>query len=117
MCYPRADFRVGEHDVLPGDLGPDGTPFCMNGAQYLYWKHTHLTVDVVPGRRSGFTVEAPEGVRFLIRSRLLADEEEQVLADQGPPSTGPDPRPTPRPAASLLATSRSTDPQTQEVSR
>jgi len=25
----------------------------------------------VPGRGSGFSLEAPEGVRFLIRSRLL----------------------------------------------
>ena len=32
---------------------------------------THLTVDVVEGRGSGFSVEAPEGVRFLIRSRLF----------------------------------------------
>jgi uncharacterized protein (DUF779 family) len=30
---------------------------------------------VVKGRGSGFSVEAPEGVRFLIRSRLLTDEE------------------------------------------
>jgi len=30
-----------------------------------------LTVDVVKGRGSGFSVEAPEGVRFLIRSRLM----------------------------------------------
>ena len=47
----------------------------MSVSQYEYWKHTHLTVDVVPGRGSGFSVEAPEGVRFLIRSRLLTDEE------------------------------------------
>jgi len=44
-------------------------------SQYGSWKHTHLTVDVVPGRGSGFSVEAPQGVRFLIRSRLLTDEE------------------------------------------
>ena len=47
----------------------------MSVSQYEYWKHTHLTVDVVKGRGSGFSVEAPEGVRFLIRSRLLTDEE------------------------------------------
>ena len=41
----------------------------------LTTEHTHLTVDVVKGRGSGFSVEAPEGVRFLIRSRLLTDEE------------------------------------------
>jgi NADPH2:quinone reductase len=34
-------------------------------AQFQLWKHTHLTVDVVPGRGSGFSVEAPEGMRFL----------------------------------------------------
>jgi len=32
-------------------------------------------IDVVPGRGAGFSVEAPEGVRFLIRSRLLTDDE------------------------------------------
>jgi uncharacterized protein (DUF779 family) len=50
-------------------------PFWMSTSQYEYWKHTHLTVDVVPGRGSGFSVEVPEGVRFLIRSRLLTDDE------------------------------------------
>jgi len=35
------------------------------------WSHTHLTVDVVQGRGSGFSVEAPEGKRFLIRSALM----------------------------------------------
>jgi uncharacterized protein (DUF779 family) len=89
MCYPRADFRVGDRDVFLGPLGPDATPFYIGGAQYEYWKHTHLTVDVVPGRGSGFSVEAPEGVRFLIRSRLFTDEEEEALAAQGPPPTGP----------------------------
>jgi uncharacterized protein (DUF779 family) len=33
----------------------------------------------VKGRGSGFSVEAPEGVRFLIRSRLLTDEEAHTL--------------------------------------
>ena len=47
----------------------------MSRAQHQYWKHTHLTVDVVPGRGSGFSVEAPEGVRFLIRSRLMTEDE------------------------------------------
>jgi uncharacterized protein (DUF779 family) len=30
-------------------------------------------VDVVSGRGGGFSLEAPEGVRFLIRSSLLAE--------------------------------------------
>ena len=34
---------------------------------------------VVPGRGAGFSVEAPEGVRFIIRSRLLSDDEWAAL--------------------------------------
>ncbi len=40
-----------------------------------YWSHTHLTVDLVKGRGSGFSLEAPEGFRFMIRSRLFTEEE------------------------------------------
>ena len=108
MCYPDGDFRVSETaDVHLGDLvivepaadgdpPPAGTttpeeaapssftvPVWMSRAQFEYWKHTHLTIDVVPGRGSGFSVEAPEGVRFLIRSRLLTDDE-WVALDRDP---------------------------------
>ncbi|MFC3860872.1 DUF779 domain-containing protein [Deinococcus antarcticus] len=78
MCYPRGEFRVGASDVRLGAVA--GTPFYMSASQFEYWKHTHLTVDVVPGRGSGFSVEAPEGVRFLIRSRLFTDDEAEHLA-------------------------------------
>ncbi|MDO3648134.1 DUF779 domain-containing protein [Nocardia mangyaensis] len=87
MCYPRGEFRVGASDVLLGYL-PGETPFWMSADQYAYWKHTHLTVDVVPGRGGGFSLEAPEGVRFLIRSRLLTDAEVATLESQPPPPTG-----------------------------
>ncbi|MCL2729884.1 MAG: DUF779 domain-containing protein [Actinomycetia bacterium] len=83
MCYPRGEFRVGAADVLLGRVAGD-IPFWMSASQYAYWRHTHLTVDVVPGRGSGFSLEAPEGVRFLIRSRLLT-EGELALIDAGPP--------------------------------
>ena len=73
MCYPAGDFLTGPSDVLLGEVA--GCPFWMSSAQFGYWSHTHLTVDVVLGRGSGFSVEAPEGVRFLIRSRLFTDEE------------------------------------------
>jgi uncharacterized protein (DUF779 family) len=78
MCFPRDDFKIGGADVRLGEVG--GTPFYMGAAQFEYWKHTHLTVDVVPGRGSGFSVEAPEGMRFLIRSRLFTDQELALLA-------------------------------------
>jgi uncharacterized protein (DUF779 family) len=79
MCYPAEEFLTGAADVLLGDLVlpgvADSVPFWMSASQYQYWKHTHLTVDVVPGRGSGFSLEAPEGVRFLIRSRLMSEPE------------------------------------------
>jgi uncharacterized protein len=87
MCYPRDEFRIGERDVLLGWVAD--TPFYIGGRQFGYWEHTHLTVDVVEGRGSGFSLEAPEGIRFLTRSRLFTDEESAALAEQGAPVRGP----------------------------
>lgn len=85
MCFPHGEFRIGESDVHLGDLEVVGIgviPVWMSAAQFEYWRHTHLTIDVVPGRGSGFSLEAPEGVRFLIRSRLLSGEELSTLDDR-----------------------------------
>jgi uncharacterized protein (DUF779 family) len=78
MCYPSGEFRVGAQDVFLGVIA--GTPFYIGAAQFEYWKHTQLTIDVVPGRGAGFSLEAPEGVRFLTRSRLFSDEEVEALS-------------------------------------
>jgi uncharacterized protein (DUF779 family) len=79
MCFLEGEFRTGKSDVLLESLKIDGVDepitFWMSTSQYQLWKHTHLTVDVVSGRGSGFSLEAPEGVRFLIRSRLMSEEE------------------------------------------
>jgi uncharacterized protein len=72
MCYPEGEFRVGARDVRLGEI--DGCPFYIGGDQYERWKHTRLTLDVVEGRGAGFSLEAPRGVRFLIRSDLCAVE-------------------------------------------
>jgi hypothetical protein len=86
MCYLEGEFRTGASDVLLERLEVEGVAepvsFWMGAEQFERWRHTHLTVDVVPGRGSGFSLEAPEGVRFLIRSRLLTDVEEEVLRDR-----------------------------------
>ncbi|MFF1382313.1 DUF779 domain-containing protein [Arthrobacter sp. NPDC058288] len=77
MCYPAGDFITAEADVLLGlfdiadGVEPKTLEFWMSREQFNYWSHTHLTVDVVQGRGSGFSVEAPEGKRFLIRSTLM----------------------------------------------
>jgi uncharacterized protein (DUF779 family) len=86
MCFPRGDFKIGQRDVFLGTIA--NTPFYIGGDQFEYWKHTQLTIDVVPGRGSGFSVEAPEGVRFLTRSRLFSDEETSALEAEGPPPRG-----------------------------
>ena len=78
MCYPVGMFRIGGSDVLLQTLEVEGLApieFYMSASQFEYWKFTHLTVDVVKGRGSGFSVESPEGVRFMIRSRMLDDAE------------------------------------------
>ena len=83
MCFPSGEFLTGDADVQLAELAIAGVvepvPFWMSVSQFEYWKHTHLTIDVVPGRGSGFSVEAPEGVRFLIRSRLFTHEEAATL--------------------------------------
>ena len=78
MCYPAGEFRTGASDVHLGDLypgTPEPVPVWMSRAQFELWSHTHLTIDVVPGRGAGFSLEAPTGNRFLIRSRLMTDAE------------------------------------------
>lgn len=86
MCYPRNEFRIGQNDVFLGCIA--GCPFYISGPQYEYWKGTHLTIDIVPGRGSGFSVEAPEGVRFLIRSRVFSSAEWAALEAAGEPPRG-----------------------------
>ncbi|HQR47832.1 MAG TPA: DUF779 domain-containing protein [Steroidobacteraceae bacterium] len=82
MCYPRGEFLVGNSDVLLGEIG--GCPFYMSRAQFEYWRHTHLTIDVVPGRGGMFSLEGPTGRRFLTRSRLFTDDEARLLETAEP---------------------------------
>jgi len=88
MCYTQGTFWTGASDVHLGDLaiGPDDmdetgvVPVFISREQFVYWSHTHITIDVVPGRGAGFSIEGPTGNRFIIRSRIFTDEETQRLA-------------------------------------
>ena len=86
MCYPRDEFRTGAQDVFLGTIAD--SPFFIGAAQFEYWRHTQLIIDVVPGRGSGFSLEAPEGVRFLTRSRVFDDDEATALQAAGEPPRG-----------------------------
>ena len=89
MCYPIGDFKIGQSDVFLGEV--DGVPVYIGEAQFEFWRHTGLVIDVVPGRGAGFSVESPEGIRFLTRSHVFTDDEMKRLAAQGEPLRGPRP--------------------------
>jgi len=73
MCFQKDDFKIGYSDVGLGYV--DGIEFWMSKDQFEYWKHTQLTLDVVEGRGSSFSIEIPKGKRFMIRSALFTEEE------------------------------------------
>ncbi|QXP70531.1 DUF779 domain-containing protein [Polaribacter sp. R2A056_3_33] len=73
MILEKEDFYLDESDILLGTL--NGVNFYMNQDQFEYWKHTHLTVDIMEGRGASFSLEIPLGLRFFINSRLLTKEE------------------------------------------
>ena len=73
MCFEKGDFKTGESDIRLGEIA--GCDFFMAGDQFEYWKHTQLTIDIIKGRGSSFSLEIPLGVRFMVRSRPFTDEE------------------------------------------
>jgi uncharacterized protein len=73
MCLRRVDFRIGVRDVLLGAI--EGCPFYVSAAQFPYWAHSQLTIDVISDGGDSFSLEAAEGVRFITRSRVLTDAE------------------------------------------
>ncbi|MCI4677578.1 DUF779 domain-containing protein [Rhodoblastus acidophilus] len=83
LCFTAKELRVGPHDVLLGEIG--GCPFYIRANQFEYWRHTQLIIDVVKGGGEGFSLEGPEGISFLTRSRVFTDEEVGELAAQGEP--------------------------------
>lgn len=91
MCYPAGEFRVGGQDILLGTVGPDAAiPVWIGAAQFDYWRHTQITIDVVPGRGAGFSLEGPDGLRFIVRSRVFTDAEVDALDAAGAPPRGDD---------------------------
>ena len=73
MCFAKGDFLVGSRDLLLGKI--HGCNFYMAADQFEYYKNSHITVDVSPGRGSSFSLEIPLGLRFMAISRLFTDEE------------------------------------------
>jgi uncharacterized protein (DUF779 family) len=77
MCFEKGDFKIGDSDVCLGTI--ENTEFWMSKDQQEYWQYTQLTIDVVPGRGSSFSLEIPMGLRFITKSRLFTEEERANL--------------------------------------
>lgn len=80
-CYLPGEITIGSGDVYLGEIG--GCPFYMGKAQYEYWKHTQLIIDVIAGSGGTFSLEGPEGKAFHSRSRVFTDAELAELAASG----------------------------------
>lgn len=77
-CYLLGELTIGQGDVYLGDIG--GCPFYIGKAQYEYWRHTQLIIDVIDGHGGGtFSLEGPEGKAFHTRSRVFTDDELKAL--------------------------------------
>jgi len=77
MIFEKEDMYLDDSDILLGQLS--GVNYYMNQDQFEYWRHTHLTVDITKGRGSSFSLEIPLGIRFIIHSRILTEEENTAL--------------------------------------
>ena len=82
MCFQKGEFKIGGADVLLGQIG--SAEFHIGADQYKLWEHTQLIIDVVQGRGASFSLEIPEGVRFLTRGRMFTDAELTELGVSAP---------------------------------
>ena len=80
MCFPEGELMLNDTDVRLGQI--HGCEFYMSKDQYEYWKHTQLTIDIVEGRGSSFSLEIPLGLRFVVKSRIFSPEELATLDSQ-----------------------------------
>ena len=72
-CYLPGETTMGAGD---GDLGHiGGCAFYIGKAQYAYWRHTQLIIDVIEGHGGTFSLEGPEGKAFFTRSRVFTEAE------------------------------------------
>lgn len=81
-CFLPGEITIGAGDVYLGDIG--GCPFYIGKAQYQYWKHTQLIIDVIEGHGGTFSLEGPEGKAFHTRSRVFTEDELRELFGEVP---------------------------------
>ena len=65
LCVPLGEFKLGDSDVLYGFVA--GCPLYLGASLHACWGRPVVEMDVAPGRGGGFSLETPEGVRFIVR--------------------------------------------------
>ncbi|MDO9192190.1 MAG: DUF779 domain-containing protein [Undibacterium sp.] len=79
-CYLPGEITMGAGDVYLGEIG--GCAFYIGKAQYEYWKHTQLIIDVIEGTGGTFSLEGATGKAFHTRSRVFSDAEMAELNEE-----------------------------------
>lgn len=69
MCLRQDDFHVGPEDVLLGIV--EDCPIFVCPHQAYYWVNSVATIAVTEGGGNSFSLEAPQGVRFLVRASAV----------------------------------------------
>lgn len=82
MCYLVGELTPGRYDLLLGKIG--GCPFFIGQTHYAPLQQSQLIIDVITGSGDTFSLEGPEGLGFITRSRLCNAAELQAMTP--PPS-------------------------------
>lgn len=67
LCLKVGEFKLGDSDVPYGRV--EGCPLYLGASLHACWGKPVVEMDVTPGRGGGFSLEVPEGVRFILRSK------------------------------------------------
>jgi len=66
MCFPEADFVIGDVDLLLGDI--DGCPVYINRRLDEAWRHPRFVLDVEAGEPEDFSLAAGPDQHFVTRA-------------------------------------------------
>jgi uncharacterized protein (DUF779 family) len=75
ICLSEGELLLGPSDVLLGEVA--ACPFYIDREQYERWQEPLLVIDVAPGGGDSFSLEGPDGIHFVARTRgeaLVASE-------------------------------------------
>jgi uncharacterized protein (DUF779 family) len=67
MCFARGEFLLGDSDLLLGEV--EGCTFHMSARDYEALNHPSLVLDVKPGTAGGFSLDAGEGLHFIVHDK------------------------------------------------